>query len=225
MSDDVADAVIASLEPVIAGIQATFGPWCEVVLHDFREGGRSVVAIAGEVTGRSVGGAPSEIGLRLMAQKDTAENDVNYPARTTDGRILRCSSLPLRDEDGHVFGALAINLDVTALRQVEDLVACLGGRVPAAPERMTAATFTDDFNDVLEAVIQSEERKLGTSVDELTRMKRLDLMMVLDARGVFDVRGSAQRVAQRLGVSKSVLYNDLAEARRRAERQQRRALA
>ncbi|MGW7215773.1 PAS domain-containing protein, partial [Streptomyces collinus] len=30
------DAILAALTPVVEGIAATFGPVCEVVLHDYR---------------------------------------------------------------------------------------------------------------------------------------------------------------------------------------------
>ena len=59
------DAILAALRPVVDGIAATFGPVCEVVLHDYRRPEQSVVALAGAVTGRSVGGAK----LRLMMTK------------------------------------------------------------------------------------------------------------------------------------------------------------
>ena len=54
--DGERDAILAALAPVVDGITATFGPMCEVVLHDYRRPEQSVVAIAGSVTGRAVGG-------------------------------------------------------------------------------------------------------------------------------------------------------------------------
>ena len=53
------DAIVAALTPVVDGLVATFGPLCEVVLHDYRNPEKSVVALAGSVTGRAVGGAMS----------------------------------------------------------------------------------------------------------------------------------------------------------------------
>lgn len=68
MADDSADAILAALLPVIDGLAETFGPTCEVVLHDYRRGEQSVAAVSGAVTGRKVGGALSEIGLAVLAQ-------------------------------------------------------------------------------------------------------------------------------------------------------------
>ncbi|MFF5234950.1 transcriptional regulator [Dactylosporangium sp. NPDC000521] len=209
--DAGADAILAALLPVIDGLAATFGPTCEVVLHDYRRGEQSVVAVAGSVTGRKAGGAISEIGLAVLAQGDAATNDVNYVTRAPDGRIVKSSTMPLRDGAGHVFGALCVNVDVTALRQAGDLLTALAG---AAAAQLPATTFSDDFDDVVDALVRAEELARGRPVAALTRPERLALLRALDRRGVFAVRNAVPRVAARLGVSRSAAYADLAESRR-----------
>ncbi|MCE7007533.1 helix-turn-helix transcriptional regulator [Kibdelosporangium philippinense] len=207
----MSDAILAALRPVIEGLAATFGPSCEVVLHDYRQGERSVVAVAGDVTGRRVGGSLSEIGLAVLAKGDLAENDLNYVTSTPDGRVVKSSTMPLRDEEGHVFGALCVNIDVTALRQAGDLLSALAGTtsVEVAP-----TTFTDDFAEVVDAVVRKEELVRGKPFAALNRVERLGLIKALDERGVFAVRNAALRVAERLGISRSGLYADLSECRK-----------
>lgn len=211
---ETADAILDALKDLVPGLAATFGRSCEVVLHDYRLGDRSVVAVAGDVTGRHVGGATSEIGLRMLAQGNDARPEVNYVTRTESGRTVKSSTLPLRDADGHVFGALCVNLDVTALRQVGDLLSDLAGLAPAT---IPATTFTDDFDDVVDAVVRAEELALAKPVGTLSRRERLRLLKTLDERGVFTVRGAAPRIAARLGISRASLYTDLAECRRGAD--------
>lgn len=208
---ETADAILDVLKQVLPGLAATFGRSCEIVLHDYRRGEQSVVAVAGEATGRRVGGVTSEIGLRMLAKGDDARDNLNYVTRTNSGRTVKSSALPLRDAEGHVFGALCVNLDVTALRQVSDMLGELAGTTPASPP---ATTFTDDFDEVLEAMIRAEELALAKPVDSLTRQERLPLLKALDERGLFTVRGAAPRVAARLGISRASLYTDLAACRR-----------
>lgn len=212
MSGDSADAVLAALEPVVAGLAATFGRSCEVVLHDFRRPHGSVVAIAGELTGRHIGGSMSEIGMGILAQGDEATSRLNYVTRTASGRVLKSSTMPLRDEQGRVFGAFCVNMDVTALRQTGDVLAELAGAGSVAVADTT--TFTDDFDEVVDAVVRAEEHSLAKPVDSLTRQERLRLLTTLDRRGVFAVRRAAPRVAARLGISRASLYADLAECRK-----------
>ncbi|WP_433041233.1 helix-turn-helix transcriptional regulator [Dactylosporangium sp. CS-033363] len=211
----MADAILDALRPVIEGIAATFGPTCEVVLHDYRLGEQSVVAVAGAVTGRAAGGAMSEIGLAMLARGDAADNDLNYLSRTSDGRVVKSSTMPLRDADGHVFGALCINVDVTALRQAGDLLIALAGAVPSQP---VDTTFSNDFDDVVDALVRGEELARGRPAAGLGRAERIALLRALDERGVFRVRNAVPRVADRLGVSRSAVYADLAESRKEAPR-------
>lgn len=205
------DAILAALLPVIDGLAATFGPTCEAVLHDYRRGDRSVVAVAGQVTGRRMGGALSEIGLSMLRKGAEAANDLNYVTRTPEGRVVKSSTMPLRDARGELFGALCVNIDVTALRQAGDILSALTGSVPVEPP---TTTFTHDFDDVVDAVIRSRELALGKPLSGLTRTERLDLIVSLDDRGVFTVRNAVTRVARRLGMSRSGVYADLAAVRK-----------
>ncbi|WP_461010946.1 helix-turn-helix transcriptional regulator [Streptomyces capparidis] len=214
MSERSQDAILGALRPVVDGLAATFGRSCEVVLHDYRRPERSVVAVAGEVTGRHVGGAMSEIGLAVLRRGDDAANDLNYVTRTPDGRVIKSSTMPLRDEDGHVFGALCVNVDITALRQAGDFIDSLVGAVGPQSAGIPATTFTDDFDEVVDAVVREQQQALGKPPESLTRPERLALLRALDERGVFRVRGAAPRVATRLGISRSGLYADLAACRR-----------
>jgi predicted transcriptional regulator YheO len=147
----------------------------------------------------------------MLAQGDDASPELYHVTRTESGRTVKSSTLPLRDAAGHVFGALCVNLDVTVLRQVGDLLSDLAGLAPAA---VPATTFTDDFDEVVDAVVRAEELALAKPVDSLTRRERLRLLKALDERGVFAVRGAAPRIAARLGISRASLYTDLAECRR-----------
>jgi len=116
------DAILAALRPVVDGIAATFGPVCEVVLHDYRQPEKSVVAVAGEVTGRAVGGAMSEIGMKVLARGDEAADDLNYVTRTGTGKLVKSSTMVLRDSTGAVFGALCVNVDISAVNEAHTLL-------------------------------------------------------------------------------------------------------
>jgi predicted transcriptional regulator YheO len=212
MADRSGDAILAALMPVVDGLAATFGPSCEVVLHDYRRGEQSVVAVSGQVTGRRVGGAMSEIGLSMLAKGgEEAASDLNYVTRTPDGRVVKSSTMPLRDDRGRLIGALCVNIDVTALRRASDVLSALAG---VSPVELPATTFTNDFAEVVDAVVRAEELVRGKPFSSLSRGERLSLVDALDERGVFAVRNAVPQVAERLGMSRSGLYADLAESRK-----------
>ncbi|TDD90408.1 transcriptional regulator [Actinomadura rubrisoli] len=199
--------MLDTLRPVVEGLVATFGPNCEIVLHDYRRPDASVVAIAGTVTSRRVGGAMSEIGLDLLAQGDTAEDKLNYITRTADGRTIKSSTILLRDDTDHVFGALCVNLDITELRlAVKSMRDLIGEPEPAA---MPTTLFSDDIQDVLVAIIGQEEERLGRPLAHDTRQGRLEVIKALDSRGIFQMPRAANVVAEHLGVSRATVYADL----------------
>ncbi|MFI0140651.1 transcriptional regulator [Streptomyces luteogriseus] len=211
-TDAERDAILAALTPVVDGIAATFGPVCDVVLHDYRNPGESVVAVAGSVTGREVGGAMSEIGMRVLARGDEAEDELNYVTRTRNGTLVKSSTMVLRDSTGAVFGALCVNVDVSAVTQVHGLLGALAG-LGATPAELPTTTFGNDIDSVVDALVDVHQSKQRGSWAELDRAERLELFGGLDTRGVFAVRGAVEQVAARLGISRASAYNYLARAR------------
>ncbi|MEU1164458.1 transcriptional regulator [Streptomyces sp. NPDC090075] len=206
------DAIIAALAPVVDGIVATLGSFCEVVIHDFRRPERSVVALAGSVTGRGVGGSMSEIGMKLLAAGDEAADELNYLTRTRDGKLVKSSTMVLRDSAGTAFGALCVNLDVTAVSQAHTLLGGLAG-VTTVPETAPTTTFGDDITAVLDSIVDARQLRQNKPWPQLTRAERLELFRDLDRQGVFAVRGAVQQVAARLGISRASAYTYLSATR------------
>lgn len=209
---DEQDAIIAALTPVIDGIAATFGSFCEVVVHDFRRPEKSVVAIAGSVTGRGVGGSMSEIGMGILARGDEASDELNYLTRTRTGKIVKSSTMVLRDSTGTVFGALCVNLDITAVNQAHALIGEIAG-VATGPADVPTTTFGNDIGSVVDAIVDSHQLRQNKTWSELDRAQRLELFRSLDERGVFAVRRAVEQVAARLGISRASAYNYLSDAR------------
>ncbi|MFJ7343107.1 transcriptional regulator [Streptomyces sp. NPDC101110] len=206
------DAILAALKPVVEGIAATFGPVCDVVLHDYRTPEKSVVAVAGAVTGRQVGGAMSEIGLRVLARGGAASDELNYVTRTRDGTLVKSSTMVLRDSTCAVFGALCVNVDVGAVTRVHGLLGALAG-LGAAPAEPPTTTFGNDIDSVVDALVDAHQSQQRGSWAELDRAERVELFDGLDTRGVFAVRGAVEQVAARLGISRASAYNYLSRAR------------
>ncbi|MFF7559522.1 transcriptional regulator [Streptomyces pseudovenezuelae] len=206
------DAIIAALTPVVDGIAATFGPVCEAVLHDYRRPEHSVVAVAGSLTGRTVGGAMSEIGMRMLTRGDEAADELNYVTRTDTGRLLKSSTMLLRDSSGQVFGALCVNVDVTAASEVHALLGALAG-TGTAPAEPPVTAFGDDIDSVVDVMLDAHRHQSWALLD---RAGRLDLFRSLDERGVFAVRRAIEQVAGRLGISRASAYSYLSQSRKQA---------
>ncbi|MDQ0688034.1 putative transcriptional regulator YheO [Streptomyces achromogenes] len=206
------DVILRALAPLVGGIAATFGPVCEVVLHDYRRPERSVVAVAGAVTGRTVGGAMSEIGMRVLARGDAAVDELNYVTRAGAGKLVKSSTMVLRDSTNAVFGALCVNVDVTEVDRARAVLAALAGTA-AGPSDPPATTFGDDIDSVVDALLDAHLLRQDQTWAGLDRPRRLALFRSLDEHGVFAVRRAIEQTAARLGISRASAYTYLSQAR------------
>lgn len=208
------DDFLSVLKPIMRGIAMTFGKNCEVVLHDFRDPERSIVHIEGNVTNRKPGGSVTQIGLGLIAQGSAAEDQINYITRSPKGRVLKSSTILLRDSDNNVFGAICINFDITDLRRFQSALDELAGTDPEAEPKSVA--FVDDVSSVISAVIQEEAVALGVQVERMAKQDRIEIISALNRRGIFGLQRSAPLVAEKLQISRATLYSYLDQARSRA---------
>lgn len=198
----------AMLEPVMRAITAAVGPHCEVVLHDLsnRSMERTIYAIEnGDVSGRSVGGPSTNLGLGVLQHEDIDHNAYGYRGRTSDGRDLHCSSVYYRNSAGSVIAALCINVDLTAVQNAQAILAAL---VPADSEG-PREIVGPDIQMVLEEMIDTAIKAIGKPVNLMTKSDRIQVLRVLEDRGAFHIKRAVDKVSARLGVSKVTAYSDL----------------
>ena len=122
-------ATLQTLRQIAHGVSQQFGNNCEVVIHDLRHGqlDNSIIFIEnGHVSSRKVGDGPSHIVLEAMKHNpETLEDKLCYLTRTHDGRILKSSTMYIRDEEGEVAAIFSINHDITALLAIEGSIRSL----------------------------------------------------------------------------------------------------
>lgn len=191
----------------------TFGRSCEIVVHDFDSPESSIIAITnGNLTGRKVGDTLDSLGFQLL-KTHPASDLINYRTKTKDGKELRSSSVFLRDEKGHIFGALCINVDVSGLLKAQEWIQeALGSAMTTIDER-----FERTVDEVLETLIQNAISSVGKSPGNMTREEKVAIVAYLEAKGAFLIRYSVERVAELLGMTKYTIYNYLDEIRNKTD--------
>ena len=65
----------------------------------------------------------------------------------------------------------------------------------------------------MEEIVQYEINKFGKPVPMMSRHEKLQLVEILDSKGVFDVKGSPEMVARFLGASVFTIYNYIKQIR------------
>ena len=201
------------LRQVAAGIAAQFGSSCEVVVHDLsRHPDHSIVAIVnGHVSGRKVGDGASTVVLEQMETNDPEPKDhLCYLTKTPDGKILKSSTVYIRNSKGKVSAILSINYDISKLLMVEDAVRELittQEPQPAEPERIV------NVNDLLEDLIEQSVALVGKPVALMNKEDKVKAIQFLNDTGAFLITKSGDKICKFFGISKYTLYSYIDESK------------
>ena len=192
-----------------------FGSGCEVVVHDLEaaDPSHSIVAIEnGHVTGRRLGDGPSHVVLEaLHAGGERLEDRLAYLTKTADGKILKSSTVFIRDDDGRAVGIFAVNYEITILRAMGDTIAEVVGTEPSAPRE--PEPIVRSVADLLDDLIDQSVQLVGTPVALMSKEEKVRAIRYLNDTGAFLITKSGPKVCKFFGISKYTLYNYLDEAR------------
>ena len=195
------------------GISRQFGPNCEVVVHDLdsNDPNSSIVAIEnGHVTGRKVGDGPSHVVLEaLRSGRENLTDHLSYLTRTKDGKILKSSTIYVRDDDGEAIGIFAINYDITLMLAMEENLKQFTAtdQDQREPERISR-----NVGDLLDELIEQSVKIVGKPVALMTKEDKVKAIQFLNETGAFLITKSGDKVCRFFGISKYPLYSYIDEA-------------
>lgn len=209
-------------QKLLTMLEQEFGPCCEIILHDLtRDYAHTIVDIRnGHITGRKIGDCGSNLGLEVLRGTVQDGDRYNYVVHTPGGKILRSSTMFLKDEQGMVIGSLCINLDITQSVAFEGMLHQFNGYVPGVAEEPKKETFDGDIQGVLEFLLQQAEEMCGKPVDQMSRNDKIRCVGYLDAKGAFLVTKSSERVCDFLKISRFTLYHYLEIVRSKSNNQE-----
>lgn len=210
---EYAQLVVQVVAQIVPGLARALSPRTEVVLHDLTRLPRSIAAIAEPITGRTVGGPPTDLGLRTLSA-DPTEDLIGYRTEVDDGMAMRSSSLLIRAPSGRTVAALCLNTDVTEIRRIQDF---LGSFTTDGDDLVPHETFPTSVDMLAQGILRDAIAATGVSVDLMKKPHKLDVVRELDERGFFTLRESADLAAKSLGVSRYSIYNYLNELQERSQ--------
>lgn len=217
--------ILATLAGLVDSFNRAMPGPSEVVLHDLAKLPDSIVAIAGSLTGRAVGGPATDMLLRAQSAGRLATR-IGYETSLEDGRLLRSSTLIVTNSADEPVAALCINSDVTMWRTLHEVSRAMlpGARWPgelpdqsADPVPADAERFVHDIDELAEALLRQTIGAVGVPIDLMQKKHKLAVVADLKDRGFFMLKESIERAAGALLVSRFTIYNYLNELDAEAE--------
>ena len=198
------------LERLSKALAAQFGENCEVAVHDLKTGDlEHTIAVIenGHVTHRKVGDGPSRVVLEALKAEDPSalSDQSGYLMRTHDGRILKCATVYIRDENGVPEGIFSINYDVTELLMAERAVGSLLHHEEA--EKKTPERIPLSVNELLDDLIEQSVHLVGKPVAMMNKEDKVKAIAFLNKAGAFLITRSGDKVSKYFGISKYTLYS------------------
>jgi predicted transcriptional regulator YheO len=196
------------LNELVKGLASQFGSNCEVVLHDLTGSYDSTIRAIenGHITGRKVGDPGTNLGLEILRGNEVNGNKFNYITQTKEGRILRSSSWYMKNSEGRTIGSLCINFDITELMMAEKTLQTL---TTAGLQTNVQESFVSNVNDLLTALIQEAQEKVGKPVAVMTKEDKTRMIQLLESKGAFLIKKGGERICSYLNISKYTLYSYL----------------
>ena len=201
------------------------GPDYEIVLHDLENPKSSVAAISNsQVSGRDVGSPLTDTALSLISQKNYKDSDflVNYKGVTSDGNIIRSSTMFIKNEDGIPVGLLCINFDDSRFIDLHDQILSIAHPLNFLKKYSThtirdidyyedsSSNLTEnmptDINELMKTIYKNTITELKMPTERLNQEERLKIIENLLEKGFFKLKGSVQYAARHLQCSTSSIY-------------------
>ncbi|WP_122642036.1 helix-turn-helix transcriptional regulator [Luxibacter massiliensis] len=201
------------LKQIAHGLAVQFGSSCEIVIHDLKklELESSIVYIEnGHVSNRKLGDGPSSVVFEtLNSDASKVQDRLSYLTKTEDGRILKSSTMFIREEDNHISYIFSLNYDITALLTVESAISSLIRTEPKKEEGQNTQpqTITHNVNELLDTLIEQALSLVGKPVALMNKDDKVTVVQYLNNAGAFLITKSGDKVASLLGISKFTLYS------------------
>ena len=213
-----------SLKPYIKLVHflgEMLGPSYEISLQDVRKKENSLIAIVNNhISGRELGSPLTDLALQIISDKRYLDSDyiVNYNGLVKSNTLVRSSTYFIKDE-GKLIGILSINFDssryqdlskkILALCHPDELVEKNYNFNPNLSGVDIKENFSGSISDLIDSVIYNYKLENKSSGKKLNKNQRIEIVILLNEKKVFMVKGAISETAEKLDCSEATIYRYL----------------
>ncbi|WP_411681442.1 transcriptional regulator [Clostridium thailandense] len=187
-----------------------FGDNCEIVIHDLNKASldNSIVSIEnGHVSNRNIGDGPSMVVLDTLTKKPEEIEDQLAYLTEVDGKMIKSSTIYIRDEKGDITGIFGINYDISPMvafqKEIKNLIGI------ESPQSEESTHIYHNVNNLLDDLIQRAVDMVGRPVSYMTREDKIKAIKFLNEHGAFLITKSGNKISNYFGISKYTMYSYL----------------
>ena len=212
------DLTLESLIMIAHGIARHFGNDCEVCIHDLQANDLEhtiCYIINGHVSGRKIGDGASKIvleTLEALKKGDNVSDHLGYRTHTSDGRILKSSTIFLKDESGKYRFILGINHDMTDFINAQSALSNIVENIETSSEDIYGQ-IPLSVNDLLDNLIEQSVKLVGKTPALMTKDEKVKAIKFLQDAGAVLITKSGDKISQFFGISKFTLYSYIDQAK------------
>ncbi|WP_370417231.1 transcriptional regulator (plasmid) [Pantoea vagans] len=215
------NSLIRELSAVMEALASVTGQHLEVVLHDLEHPDASVLRIVnGHVSGRQVGsslieGPENDMGFTGLLGQETAQKKpgttvfTNYRTVGPQGKPLRSSTVLFRDESGKATLSLCFNADYSEVDAAREALSRLMPSQANADESGESGLEAKMHEIIRVCIPPSGQLRAGA-----TKKDKVEIVRLMQEKGLFIVRGGVEMAARVLGVTRYTVYNYLDEIKK-----------
>lgn len=200
------------------------GPDYEVILHDLGKLPNTIICISNnKLSGRKIGGPITKSALKMLQDKIYLEKDfiVNYRGKTATQKF-RSATMFIKNDYGEVVGLLCINFSD---KRYEELYSKLfeiihpynwaKGQITKIFEENSNSKedeveeYYGSIDELMENIYQEAISDVTIPLDYMKQDDRLEVIKVLDKKGMFKLKGAVSYVSDHLKCSQATVYRYL----------------
>ncbi|MBQ2971690.1 MAG: transcriptional regulator [Ruminococcus sp.] len=193
-------------------IATHLGSSCEVVVHDLTDenaANHSIIHIEnGHITGRKVGDGASNVVLEQLSEySKSGEKDdhIGYFAKTDDGKLIKSTTVYIKDDNKKVISIFSINQDITTLSLASGIITELVSPIDSTSDK--AERIIPDVNELLDELIWQSVDLVGKPVSMMNKDDKIKAIRYLNEKGALLITKSGDKISNFFGISKFSLYS------------------
>lgn len=198
--------------PMMKFMSEILGPDAELVLYD-TETMKAFYVINPLDEEMVAGSGMRSLERSFLENKVYKEKEyiVNYRALSKRRNKLKSATLFIKDEDGGLAGILTVNVNVDKLIELRDVLNIIvSGK---EEDEKKTKQFYDSFEISVEGMvrnaIKAEVGRYGVEAARLSHKEKMNIVRILDERGIFLVKGAIGELASVLGTTETSIYRYL----------------